>query len=376
MWDYSEKVKDYFFNPRNAGVLADANAVGEVGSLSCGDALKLMLKVNPETDVIEDAKFQTFGCGSAIASSSALTELIIGKTIAEAKKLTNQDIADFLEGLPPEKMHCSVMGQEALHAAVAAYTGEALDDDDHEEGALICKCFGVDAGMIERAIRTNKLTTLEMVTFYTKAGGGCNSCREPIEDLLAEVNAAMVAEGVLAAADAYVFGAAPAPKPAKKVQGFVIPDMPPAKPAVTAKPEPIQIAMPVSSPVSSPAPAAARPAGMTPAAIGAAARAASAAPAAPRSPVAVAEIAMPAPGALSPAKEAILVARIIEEMRPVFRRDGGDVELVDMEGSMILVHLSGACSGCQLASQTLGGIQQKISEALGRPVRVMPVART
>lgn len=345
MWDYSDKVKDYFFNPRNAGALADANAVGEVGSLSCGDALKLMLKVNPETDVIEDARFQTFGCGSAIASSSALTELIIGKTIAEAKTLTNQDIADFLDGLPPEKMHCSVMGQEALQAAVAAYTGEEVDEDDHEEGALICKCFGVDAGMIERAIRGNKLTTLEMVTFYTKAGGGCNSCREPLEELLADVNAAMVAEGALRADEAHVFGSAPKPVK-KKAQGFVIPDMAPA-PMPPAKPSaPVQIAMPEGS------------------------LAVAEKPAAPATP------APAAPAALSPAKEAITAARIIEELRPVFRRDGGDVELVDMEGSLVLVHLTGACSGCQLAAQTLGGIQKKISDALGRPVRVMPVAKT
>ncbi|WP_425090889.1 Fe-S cluster assembly protein NifU [Tropicimonas sp. S265A] len=344
MWDYSDKVKEHFFNPKNAGALADANAVGEVGSLSCGDALKLMLKVNPDTDIIEDAKFQTFGCGSAIASSSALTELIIGKTITDARKLTNQDIADFLEGLPPEKMHCSVMGQEALQAAVAAYTGEELDEDDHEEGALICKCFGVDAGMIERAIRTNKLTTLEMVTFYTKAGGGCNSCREPLEELLADTNAAMVAEGEIKADEAYIFGAAPVsqkPKP----QGFIIPDQPPV-PQQPAQPSaPVQIDMPV---MASPAPAPAT------------------APAAE---------AAPASTGMSMAKEAIVAARIIEKLRPVFRRDGGDVELVDMEGSMVLVHLTGACSGCQLASQTLGGIQQKLSEALGRSIRVMPVAK-
>lgn len=366
MWDYSEKVKDYFFNPRNAGVLSDANAVGEVGSMSCGDALKLMLRVNPETEVIEEAKFQTFGCGSAIASSSALTELVIGKTIAEARRLTNQDIADFLDGLPPEKMHCSVMGQEALGAAIAAWKGEALEEDDHEEGALICKCFGVDAGMIERAIRVNKLTTLEMVTFYTKAGGGCSSCREGLEELLAEVNAAMVAEGAIAAQDAFVFGSAPAPQKAKKVQGFVIPDAPVAPAAApAAAPAPIQIAMPVA------------PARVTPAAAGATARAAagSVVPAPmPATPAPAASVAPASPG-LSPAREAIVIARIIEEMRPTFRRDGGDVELVDIEGSLVLVKMTGACAGCQLASQTLGGIQTKIAQALGRVVRIMPVAR-
>ena len=189
MWNYTDKVMDHFKNPRNVGTLPNADGTGQVGSLVCGDALKLTIKVNKKTDVIEDAKFETFGCASAIASSSILTELVKGKTIAEASKITNQDIADALGSLPAEKMHCSVMGMEALEAAVKSYRqGGKPVVFEQEAEKIVCRCFNVSEEAIIKAIRTNHLTTVEDVTHFTKAGGACGKCKGEIQQILDKVN--------------------------------------------------------------------------------------------------------------------------------------------------------------------------------------------
>src|SRR5512136_497577 len=191
MWDYTDKVREHFLNPRNVGEIKDADAVGEVGSLACGDALKLYLKLDENKERIVDAKFQTFGCASAIASSSALTEMIKGKTLDEALQVSNQEIAEFLGGLPEEKMHCSVMGQEALEVAIAKYRGTEVKLHDHEhaeqEGEVVCKCFGLTDGFLKKVIAANKLHTAEQVTHFTKAGGACGGCIPKIKELIAEV---------------------------------------------------------------------------------------------------------------------------------------------------------------------------------------------
>ncbi|HBS93167.1 MAG TPA: Fe-S cluster assembly scaffold protein NifU [Firmicutes bacterium] len=117
---YSEKVMDHFQNPRNVGVLPDANGVGEVGNIRCGDIMKLYIKVG-ENEVIEDIKFQTFGCGAAIATSSMITEIVKGMPISEAEKVSNRQVAEELDGLPPVKMHCSNLAADALKAAIEDY---------------------------------------------------------------------------------------------------------------------------------------------------------------------------------------------------------------------------------------------------------------
>ncbi len=289
MWDYSEKVKDHFFNPKNAGAVTDANAIGEVGSISCGDALRLTLRVNENSEVIEDAGFQTFGCGSAIASSSVLTEIIKGLTVDEALNVSNQDIAAELDGLPPEKMHCSVMGREALQAAVANYRGEEWKDD-HEEGALICKCFAIDEPMIEEMVWANKLRTVEDVTNFTKAGGGCAACHEDIENILERV---------------------------MKERGE---DFDPA-------------AEPIAKPVEE----------------------------TPKAP-------------MTNLQRIKRIEMVLESLRPQLMADGGDVQLVEVDGNTVYVNMTGACSGCQMAAMTIAGIQQRLMEEMGEFIKVVPAS--
>ncbi len=192
MWEYTDKVQEHFLNPRNVGEVENASGTGDVGSLACGDALKLTIHVD-DNEIITDAKFKTFGCASAIASSSALTEMIKGMPLEDAAKITNEDIADFLGGLPKEKMHCSVMGREALEAAIADFRGLTLP---MAEGEVVCECFGITDLEITRAIKESSLQTLEEITNFTKAGGGCGRCEDKLREILLETTPAAAVQTV------------------------------------------------------------------------------------------------------------------------------------------------------------------------------------
>jgi NifU-like protein len=183
MWEYTDKVKEHFLNPRNVGEVENPDGVAEVGSIACGDALRLTFKLD-ENKRIKEAKFKTFGCASAIASASAMTELLKGLTVEEAEKITNQDIAAYLGGLPQEKMHCSVLGQQVIEKAIANYRGKPVEA---KEGEIICECFGVTDKEIEKTVKENNLTSVEEVTNYTKAGGGCGNCHDKIQEIIDRV---------------------------------------------------------------------------------------------------------------------------------------------------------------------------------------------
>ena len=277
MWDYTKSVIDHFEHPRNSGRLDNANGIGQVGSLACGDALKLYLKINPKTEVIEDAKLQTFGCASAIASASALTEMIIGKTITEALEVTNEDIAEYLGGLPQQKMHCSVMGKEALEAAVANYRGIDIEAE-HKEAKITCQCFWVEEEKIRNAVKEYGLKTVEEVTNYTKAGGKCGKCHDDIRRIIAEVN------GI----------------PADEVQ---------SKPKMS-----------------------------------------------------------------NLMRIKLISAAIEEKIAPMLRGDGGDIELVDINGADVTVRLHGACGSCPHAKETLkGAVEETLRNEVDSEINVIGV---
>ena len=279
MWDYSDKVMDHFRNPRNVGKIENPDGIGTVGSLACGDALTLMFKLGPDKR-IADVKFQTFGCASAIASSSALTEMVIGKTVEEAERVTNKEIADYLGGLPDQKMHCSVMGREALEAAIHNYrTGETSvkNLEDH----IVCTCFGVSENEIRRVVVENSLTAVDEVTNFCKAGGGCGMCHDDIQKIIDS-----------------------------------------ARDAQTASPQP-----PAAAPKKR----------------------------------------------LSNIQKMKLIEEIIDrEIRPQLQKDGGDIELIDIEGNVVAIAFRGMCAGCQSAAFTRQDfIQAKLREFVDPDITVV-----
>lgn len=282
MWDYSDKVLDHFHHPRNVGTLENPDGVGEVGAIACGDALKLMFKLGPDGK-IADVKFQTFGCASAIASSSALTEMIKGMTLEEASKVTNADIAAYLGGLPEQKMHCSVMGMEALEAAIHNYRTGDCTIRELKDDPLVCTCFNVHESEILQAIRVNHLTTVEDVTNFTKAGGACGKCKGEIQKILDRE--AGRSETPVASQTS---GAADAQKPMTQFQKMK------------------------------------------------------------------------------------KIEEVIEaEVRPMLRRDGGDLEIVDIQGDKVMVAFRGHCAGCIAANFTKNGlVQKKLRDAISKDIVV------
>lgn len=216
IWDeYSQKVQDRMNNPQHMGEFTQEDAqkanakliVADFGAESCGDAVRLYWLVDEKTDKIIDAKFKSFGCGTAIASSDTMVDLCIGKTVDEAVKITNLDVEFAMRdnpetpAVPPQKMHCSVMAYDVIKQAAAHYKG--VDPEDFEDQIIVCECARVSLGTIKEVIKLNDLHTVEEITQFTKAGAFCKSCVKPgghekkdyyLVDILAETRAEMERE--------------------------------------------------------------------------------------------------------------------------------------------------------------------------------------
>lgn len=211
IWDeYSQKVQDRMNNPQHMGEFSEEDAkarnakliVADFGAESCGDAVRLFWLVDEKNDKIIDAKFKSFGCGTAIASSDTMVDLCIGKTVDEAVKITNLDVEFAMRdnpetpAVPPQKMHCSVMAYDVIKQAAAHYKG--ISPEDFEDQIIVCECARVSLGTIKEVIKLNDLHSVEEITQYTKAGAFCKSCIKPgghekrdyyLVDILAETRA-------------------------------------------------------------------------------------------------------------------------------------------------------------------------------------------
>jgi NifU-like protein len=315
-WEYSEKTKQLFMDAvqgkpgTHLGEIADPDGIGEHGSIACGDAMRFTFRVrrhptDPTQDVIAEARYLTFGCTSAIASSEALCALIEqgGYTPITALNIRNSDIVDYLNGLPEQKIHCSVMGEEALEAAVFNWAqrrgvdlkrlGIDIHDQETAEGRIVCKCFSLTEPYIKRKIAELNLRSIPEITNAIKAGGACMSCHHVpggLQDLLDRA-----------------WKAKPVPAPAEQ----------------------LQVLAPQSEPVSD----------------------------------------------LSPYQFAKKVEKVIDEyVRPSLKLDHGDVEVVDIKGTLVYCRLSGACSGCMGAGQTLKMmIERTLKDQVDERVRVIQV---
>jgi NifU-like protein len=316
-WEYSEKTKQLFMDAvqgrpgTHLGEIENPDGMGEHGSIACGDSMRFTFKVkrhpnDPTQDVITEAKYLTFGCTSAIASSEALCDIIErgSYTPITALKVSNSDIVQYLEGLPEQKIHCSVMGAEALEAAVFNWAqrrgvdlkklGIDIHDQETEEGRIVCKCFSITEPYIKRKIRELNLRTIPQITNAIKAGGGCTSCHHVpggLQDLLDQVWGGQT--------------------------------------TVT----------PGGSPI-------------------------------PLTPVEVRES-----SEFSPYQFAKKVEKVIDEyIRPSLKMDGGDVEVMDIKGTLVYCTLKGHCAGCVGASQTLKMmIERVLKDQVDERIRVIEV---
>ena len=323
-WEYSEKTKQLFMDAvhgkpgTHLGEIEDPDGVGEHGSIACGDAMRFTFRVkrdkdDPTKDIITEAKYLTFGCTSAIAASEALCSMIEGSkhTPIEALKIQNKDIVDFLGGLPEQKVHCSVMGAEALESAVFNWAqhrgvnlkelGIDVHEGEEEEGRIVCKCFSMSEPYLRRKIKELNLRTIPEITNAVKAGGACMTCHDVpggLQDLLDDVWRG------------------------EQKSLPILPQLPAF--SMPAPPQSSQSAI---------------------------------------------------PPAMSPYQFSKRIEKAVDEyIRPMIQRDGGDVEIVDIKDSIVYVRLGGACVGCAESKRTVKLVVEKtLKDRVDESIRVIQI---